>query len=96
MLIVTINITFNMYVCLCRGVTDRTIAVEISRGACTVEEIAACTGAGTKCGRCRREVAEMILAGEVTITRRVSLPTVRESPAEHQNLKEVAEETRAA
>ncbi|MEJ7734754.1 MAG: (2Fe-2S)-binding protein [Polyangiaceae bacterium] len=79
-----------------RKVTDRTIAAEISRGACTVDEIAACTGAGTKCGRCRPEVAEMILGAEVPITRRVSLPTLRESPAARESADDVEEETRAA
>ena len=49
-----------MYVCLCHGVTDRAIRNEVARGACTPEEIAACTGAGTKCGRCRPEVAALV------------------------------------
>ena len=67
-----------MYVCLCRGVTDRTIRSEIARGACSVEEIAACTGAGTKCGSCREEVARIVeeeLLGAQTGRR--GLPVVR-------------------
>ncbi len=92
MLITTIN--FALYVCLCRGVTDRAITAEISRGACTVEEIAACTGAGTGCGRCRREVAELILSAplaqdplprheaELSGARRISLSVVREGEGE--------------
>jgi bacterioferritin-associated ferredoxin len=89
MLITTIN--FALYVCLCRGVTDRSINAEITRGACTVDEIAACTGAGTGCGRCRREIAEMILQApaETTVTRRVSLAVVREG-------EDAGESTRAA
>lgn len=87
-------INIALYVCLCRGVTDRTINAEIARGACTVEEISACTGAGTKCGRCRVEVGEMIEAAQAAqsslhVARRVSLAVVREAAAS-------PEETRAA
>jgi bacterioferritin-associated ferredoxin len=49
-----------MFVCLCHAVTDGAIRAEVERGACTPEEIAACTGAGTRCGRCREEVAEIV------------------------------------
>jgi bacterioferritin-associated ferredoxin len=49
-----------MYVCSCRAVTDRRIAEEIRRGARTVDEIGACTGAGTGCGSCRAEIREML------------------------------------
>lgn len=94
-------INFALYVCLCRGVSDRTIRAEIARGACTVEEIAACTGAGTGCGRCRPEVAAMILASspgdgpgaEVGGVRRVALAVVREGAAE---AAAAPDETRAA
>jgi len=67
-----------MFVCLCKGVTDRTIRAEVARGACSAEEIAACTGAGTKCGSCRDEVAAIVeqelLAAQ---TGRRGLPVVR-------------------
>ena len=58
-----------MFVCLCKGVTDRAIRAEVARGACTAEEIAACTGAGTGCGSCRDEV-EQIVESEVAGRRR--------------------------
>ena len=41
-----------MYVCLCVGVSDREIQRSIREGACTVEEVMYCTGAGTRCGSC--------------------------------------------
>lgn len=40
-----------MYVCLCMGVTDRVIKELAREGACP-DEIAACTGAGSRCGTC--------------------------------------------
>jgi bacterioferritin-associated ferredoxin len=56
-------VIFNaMYVCICHGVSDRTIRSAIERGACSPEAIAACTGAGTKCGRCRPEIAAIVAA----------------------------------
>jgi bacterioferritin-associated ferredoxin len=39
-----------MYVCHCRGVTDRTINAAIASGAGTVEQIARRCGAGADCG----------------------------------------------
>jgi bacterioferritin-associated ferredoxin len=41
-----------MYVCLCVGVSDREIQKTLREGACTVEEVMYCTGAGTQCGSC--------------------------------------------
>ncbi len=46
-----------MYVCLCQGVTDREIHRAVDEGACTVAEVARCTGAGTCCGKCRPAIA---------------------------------------
>lgn len=49
-----------MYVCLCMGVTDREIRAAISEGASSVEEVAFCTGAGTRCGSCLPTVDGML------------------------------------
>ena len=95
-----INFSFDMYVCLCKGVSDRTIRAQIEQGASTVEEIGACTGAGTKCGRCRPEIAEMLRAArldseaEGTCGRRFALAVVRE-PSQGESQGE-EDETRAA
>lgn len=51
-----------MFVCCCLGITDRQIHAEIDAGARSVEAISACTGAGSRCGTCRMEIAAMISA----------------------------------
>jgi bacterioferritin-associated ferredoxin len=53
-----------MYVCLCVGVSEREIQSTLREGACTVEEVMYCTGAGTRCGSCVPSI-EAILAEEV-------------------------------
>lgn len=49
-----------MYVCLCLGITDRDIKQHIAKGPCSVAEVMACTGAGTKCGSCRSTIEAMV------------------------------------
>ena len=53
-----------MYVCLCNGVTERDIHQALAAGASTLEEVAYCTGAGTRCGTCVSAVA-CIVEGRV-------------------------------
>ena len=49
-----------VYVCLCYGITDRTIREAAAGGARSLSELSALTGCGTSCGSCR-ELAEEIL-----------------------------------
>jgi bacterioferritin-associated ferredoxin len=49
-----------MYVCLCAGVTDHEIQEALAEGASTLEEVAHCTGAGTRCGSCVATVNAMV------------------------------------
>ena len=49
-----------MYVCLCRGVSDRKVRKAISRGATTVDEIARTCGAGSGCGGCHPELQALL------------------------------------
>ncbi|HEY4122920.1 MAG TPA: (2Fe-2S)-binding protein [Byssovorax sp.] len=49
-----------MYVCLCRGVTERDILRAIDAGACSTSEVMRCTRAGTCCGTCVPTVAAMV------------------------------------
>ena len=49
-----------MYVCLCRGVTERDILRAIDAGACSASEVMRCTRAGTCCGTCVPTVAAMV------------------------------------
>jgi bacterioferritin-associated ferredoxin len=53
-----------MYVCLCKGISDKDIKQLVSAGACSVEEIMRCTEAGTGCGSCVGEIAELVSPGE--------------------------------
>jgi bacterioferritin-associated ferredoxin len=49
-----------MYVCLCQGVTDRTVRKAVRRGASTLDEVAVACGAGTGCGGCWGALEELI------------------------------------
>jgi NAD(P)H-nitrite reductase large subunit len=51
-----------MIVCCCRAVSERQIVGAIQGGAHSVEAVAACTEAGTKCGSCRSEIAALVAA----------------------------------
>ncbi len=53
-----------MYVCLCRGVTDRTIRRLVQDGARSCAAVARRCGAGTACGSCREDVAALVRAAE--------------------------------
>ena len=66
-----------MIVCLCKGVSDRDIASAIEGGASSVDEIAACTGAGTGCGRCRKGLARSVAMAQGRVAKpRIILPIV--------------------
>ncbi|MCV7108719.1 MULTISPECIES: (2Fe-2S)-binding protein [Mycolicibacterium] len=49
-----------MYVCLCLGVTSRTVAEAVAAGATTANAVAEACGAGSECARCRRSVRAII------------------------------------
>lgn len=49
-----------MFVCHCRGVTDRTIAAAVAAGADSVEEIGRRCGAGVDCGGCAPALARLV------------------------------------
>ncbi len=51
-----------MYVCLCHGVTNHTVARAVASGATTSGQVAAACFAGSECGRCRRTVRAIIEA----------------------------------
>ena len=58
-----------MIVCLCKGVSSRTIQTEVRRGNCSVRGIARACQAGTSCGACVKQIREMIGAsGSATRT----------------------------
>ena len=49
-----------MYVCLCKGVTDRTVRETIRAGNHTAEDVARACGAGNGCGCCMQDIEELI------------------------------------
>jgi bacterioferritin-associated ferredoxin len=51
-----------MYVCQCRAVTDRAVRAAIDRGARTIEDLARCSSAGSRCGGCWPALAELLEA----------------------------------
>ncbi len=49
-----------MVVCLCQGVSDRSIQRAIDQGACSRRQVTDACGAGGVCGGCHSTIAEMI------------------------------------
>ncbi len=65
-----------MFVCLCVGVTNQTVAAAVAAGASTSKQVAEACGAGSECGRCRRTV-RAIIEGAITEEQRASATTTR-------------------
>ncbi len=59
-----------MYVCVCEAVTDHEVRKVVEAGAASVSEVMRCTRAGTRCGSCRTELAEMVAAATPNVCRR--------------------------
>lgn len=49
-----------MIVCVCRAVSDRVIRRAVDAGACTVRQVGAACGAGTDCGGCKAQIAQLL------------------------------------
>ena len=58
-----------MYVCHCRGVSDRTIRAEIELGAVDEDDIGDRCGAGTRCGSCVDEIRRLCHAIRLDVCR---------------------------
>ena len=52
--------SFALIICHCHAVTDRAIRACALDGACSIERVGECTGAGTKCGGCHASIAEIV------------------------------------
>jgi bacterioferritin-associated ferredoxin len=50
----------DMYVCLCKAVTDGQIRQAVCAGACTMRELRACLGVATECGRCGSHASRLL------------------------------------
>ncbi|WP_374090880.1 bacterioferritin-associated ferredoxin [Methylomicrobium lacus] len=53
-----------MYVCVCKAVTDTQIKKAIDNGLCTRRQLFECFGVGGDCGKCNRQVKELLDAGK--------------------------------
>jgi bacterioferritin-associated ferredoxin len=49
-----------MYVCLCKGVSERAVRASIREGARTLQQVGRACGAGTDCGACRGAVRDLL------------------------------------
>lgn len=49
-----------MIVCLCKGVSSRTIVDEARRGACTLKQIRQSCQAGSGCGACVPQIRQLL------------------------------------
>ena len=44
-----------MYICICKGVTDRDIVSAAENGVTSMSELKECTGLASQCGKCGRD-----------------------------------------
>ncbi|HET8540613.1 MAG TPA: (2Fe-2S)-binding protein [Anaeromyxobacter sp.] len=49
-----------MIVCVCRGISDRSVREARARGARTLDAVGTATGAGTDCGCCHDTIARVL------------------------------------
>lgn len=49
-----------MYVCLCKGITDRQIKAAIDDGACSMGKLRKNLGVATQCGKCATSARELL------------------------------------
>jgi bacterioferritin-associated ferredoxin len=50
-----------MYVCICKGVTERQIEAEIRNGATSMRDLSQRLGVATRCGACGRCARAMLM-----------------------------------
>lgn len=49
-----------MILCLCHGVSDRTVKRHVAEGAQTMSEVGRRCRAGTDCGMCRKDLYKLV------------------------------------
>ena len=49
-----------MSICICKAVTDGQIRTAIHNGICTHRQLIHCFGVGKDCGKCNKEVNELL------------------------------------
>lgn len=61
-----------MYVCLCKAITERQLESAIKEGLCTRKQLFECLGVGGDCGKCNKEVFQMLNCSVAAKLRRSS------------------------
>ncbi|MEB3227183.1 MAG: (2Fe-2S)-binding protein [Synechocystis sp.] len=51
-----------MYICICRGVTERDIKVAADQGMTSIQELTQSMGVGADCGVCQGHACEVLAA----------------------------------
>ncbi|WP_080523755.1 (2Fe-2S)-binding protein [Methyloprofundus sedimenti] len=49
-----------MYICICKAVTDQQLETAISQGLCTRKQLIQCFGVGRDCGKCNKDVHQLL------------------------------------
>ena len=49
-----------MYICVCKAITDKQIKTAIENGYCSRRQLNKNLGVGSVCGKCSRDVKEML------------------------------------
>jgi bacterioferritin-associated ferredoxin len=70
-----------MVVCLCQGVSEKTVRASIATGACTRQQVTATCGAGDGCGTCHQTIKAMIVECRRSTARLAPPPTYVEQAA---------------
>ncbi|MCH1459209.1 MAG: (2Fe-2S)-binding protein [Luminiphilus sp.] len=65
-----------MYVCICKGVTDRAIREQVAAGARSLAEVSRATGCSTQCGKCSCFAESLV---DEAMSRGVQIQAVRQS-----------------
>lgn len=52
-----------MYVCNCRGITDKQIREAVRAGACNRQALSLCLDVGTGCGKCSEQLEDLLESG---------------------------------
>ncbi|MCH9697307.1 MAG: (2Fe-2S)-binding protein [Gammaproteobacteria bacterium] len=53
-----------MYVCICKAITEKQVNHAISDGLCSRRQLTEKLGVGSECGKCVRQVSEMIRSNQ--------------------------------
>lgn len=72
-----------MYVCICRGITERDIHRAAHQGICSWEQLSKAMGVGDECGTCSSHARQVLdaLSQKISICQTQGIAPSAESPA---------------